>query len=171
MDGYLSKPIDVDELISTVERFGGEAPSNVSRAGREPTGNTVFDERAALAYAGGDRRLLKDVIKLFRSDYPTALRRMDRALRRQDPEALRLAAHGLKGAIATVGAPAGRQAAAELEQTARSKRFPEAAHAYEKLQRELERLEEAFAAASLSRPSARRSIAGRKRRKRKMGSG
>ena len=26
MDGYLSKPIDVDELIATVERFGGGTP-------------------------------------------------------------------------------------------------------------------------------------------------
>ena len=34
MDGYLSKPIDVDELIATVERFGG---AGAASAGRQRT--------------------------------------------------------------------------------------------------------------------------------------
>jgi hypothetical protein len=110
MDGYLSKPIDVDELIATVERFGRKAaPTSAGPNSRPVSEIVVFDERAALAYTGGDRRLLKNVVKLFRSDYPSALRRIDRALRRHDFEALRQAAHGLKGAIATVGGSAGKR--------------------------------------------------------------
>ena len=36
MDGYLSKPIDVDELIATVERFGGRAARTLaSQASRQ----------------------------------------------------------------------------------------------------------------------------------------
>ena len=171
MDGYLSKPIDVDELIATVERFGDGVPAVVPEAAApEAAAPTVFDERAALAYSGGDRQLLKDVIKLFRSDYPTSLRRIDRALRRRDHEALRLAAHGLKGAIATVGSSAGRQAAAELEQTARSQSFEAAEQAYARLREEIGRLEEAFAAASLiprraPRPAARRKKSPQRKRR------
>jgi two-component system, sensor histidine kinase and response regulator len=164
MDGYLSKPIDVDELIATVERFGGGPPSKRVASARQQADGSIFDERAALSYSGGDRRLLKNVIKLFRSDYPSALRRIDRALRRRDAEALRLAAHGLKGAIATMGAPAGRQAAADLEQTARSQSFDEAERASARLRDEIERLEEAFAAADLIARPARRPAASRKRR-------
>ena len=123
MDGYLPKPIDVDELIATVERFGGGGPWKPVASSPYQGDDSVFDERAALSYSGGDRRLLKTVVKLFRSEYPSALLRIDRALRRRDSEALRLAAHGLKGAIATVGASAGRQAAAEIEQAARSQQF------------------------------------------------
>jgi HPt (histidine-containing phosphotransfer) domain-containing protein len=164
MDGYLSKPIDVDELIGTVERFGGEAGLDTSQSVRQQLADTIFDERAALAYTGGDRRLLKELVSLFRSDYPSSLRRIDRALRNRDFEAVRLAAHGLKGAIATVGAPAGSQAAAQLEQAARANRFEEAKRAYEKLRHEIDRLEKALAAAKLIARSARRSTAGRKRR-------
>ena len=166
MDGYLSKPIDVEELIATVERFAERAaePAEAPRPAAPQAGEAIFDERAALAYAGGDRRLLDEVITLFRSDYPLSLRRIDRALQRRDREALRQAAHRLKGAIATVGASAARQAAAELEHTARSHSFDEAGRASAALRRELERLEEAFAAAGSAGRPTRRSTAGRKRR-------
>jgi two-component system sensor histidine kinase/response regulator len=164
MDGYLSKPIEVDELIATVERLGGEESFKQAALAARQASDPIFDERAALAYSGGDRRLLKDVVKLFRSDYPASLRRIDRALRRRDSEALRLAAHGLKGAIATVGGAAGREAAAELEQTARSRSFEDAKRTYAKLRDQLARLEEAFAAAGLAARSTRRSTAGRERR-------
>jgi HPt (histidine-containing phosphotransfer) domain-containing protein len=163
MDGYLSKPIDVDELIATVERFGGRAARTLASQASE---TVVFDERAALAYTGGDRSLLKNVVKLFRSDYPSALRRIDRALLSRDFEALRLAAHGLKGAIATVGGSAGREAAASIEQAARSNSIEESERACASLRDEIGRLEKAFASADLiSRPRAR-STARRKPRPR-----
>ena len=124
MDGYLSKPIDVDELIATVERFGGAAPPTAGGgSGRRTVTDLVFDERAALAYSGGDRALLKEVIEIFRSDCPRVPAAHRSALKQRDGEALRLAAHGLKGAIATIGAPAGRQAAAALEQAGARRRL------------------------------------------------
>jgi HPt (histidine-containing phosphotransfer) domain-containing protein len=155
-DGYLSKPIDVDELIATVERYGaGDATAPVQVI-RQDANQAIFDEHAALSYTGGDRRLLKEVIQLFRADYPSALRRINRALKGRDPEALRLAAHRLKGSIATVGAPAARQVAAELEEAARSQDFEPARHSYAKLRQEIERLEGALAGASLTSHRSRR---------------
>jgi HPt (histidine-containing phosphotransfer) domain-containing protein len=70
---------------------------------------TLFDEAAALRFAGGDRRLLKQVVALFRSDSAARLRAIERAIRRHDGEALRVAAHTLKGAVAAVGANARQQ--------------------------------------------------------------
>jgi CheY-like chemotaxis protein/HPt (histidine-containing phosphotransfer) domain-containing protein len=158
LDGYLAKPIDVDELISTVERFGA-GESAASREPGEPPApaDAVFDERAALSYTAGDRELLKEVITLFRSDYPSSRRAIEHALQERDSEALRLAAHRLKGAIATLGAPAGRQAAAQLEATARAGDFAAAARTYSTLRQEIERLDAALAAAGLVTRRARRS--------------
>jgi len=157
MDGYLSKPIDVDELIAVVERHAeGEAVPSTAPPTEPPATRAVFDERAALAYTGGDRRLLAEVVKLFRADCAPSLRRIDRAIARRDAEALRMAAHRLKGAIATVGAPASRQVAADLEDTARTRNFDKAKRTYAKLRQELERLHKAFAKAGLSRPPARK---------------
>jgi CheY-like chemotaxis protein/HPt (histidine-containing phosphotransfer) domain-containing protein len=161
MDEYLSKPIDVDELIAAVERFGGGTPPPYAGQQAATATDLVFDERAALEYSGGDRQLLAEVIGIFRGDYPRSLRRIDQALKRRDGEALRLAAHGLKGAIATIGAPAGRQAAAALEQAARAADFDAAQQASDRLRREVERLEEALVAAGLAKPRRRRPVAGR----------
>jgi PAS domain S-box-containing protein len=69
MDGYLSKPIDVDRLITTIETFGGgrtAAGAAAQATGSSP--DTIFDEQAALRHTGGDRKLLQKIVKLFRSD-------------------------------------------------------------------------------------------------------
>ena len=119
MDGYLSKPIDVDQLISAVEQYGGRSSPEAIAARGGSSATAIFDEHAALACTGGDRRLLRQVVAMFQSDAPSNLRRIERAIGARDAEALRMAAHALKGAIATVGSNAGRQAAAALEQLAK----------------------------------------------------
>jgi len=162
MDGYLSKPIEVNDLITTVERFGngGTAPADVSDRSTSRRAAT-FDEKTALAYTGGDRQLLKEVIRLFRKDTPRSLRRIERALHTHDSDALRLAAHALKGAIATVGSSAGRETAAELETMAKSSRFTDAERVYGHLRELVAELDAAFVVAGLAaraapRPARRR---------------
>jgi HPt (histidine-containing phosphotransfer) domain-containing protein len=116
----------------------------------------LFDEQAALSHTGGDRRLLKQVIKLFRSDSRASLRRIDRALRNRDSDALRMAAHAVKGAIATVGSPAGRDAAAELELLARSNNWLEAERVRHDLRGVVRLLDKAFESAGLVPRSSKR---------------
>ena len=164
MDGYLSKPIDVDELIATVEATGASTPALKSAPDGAQRTAKVFDERAALAYTGGDRELLSEVVALFRGDAPARLRRIERALQRRDGEGLRSAAHALKGAIATLGSETGRAAAAELEALGRARRFGEAERTSRALRQEIQRLDAALVAAGLAPPAARRSAKTVKRR-------
>jgi PAS domain S-box-containing protein len=161
MDGYLSKPIDVDQLVSTVERIGGAATGGAARTGTTPSGEP-FDERATLARVGGDRRLMEEVVRLFRADYPGTLRRIESAVRRRDAEGLRTAAHALKGSVATFGAQAARDAAQRLEQMGGTGDFAHAKDSYAALRAGLARLEDAFGEAGLTRrkrrPRPKRSI-------------
>ncbi len=60
-----------------------------------------------------------------------------------------MAAHALKGSIATVGGARGREAAAELEQMGRENQFYQAEPAYRRLSKEIALLDDAFAAADL----------------------
>ena len=143
MDGYLAKPIDVNALILAVEGIGDQS---VAQAVAEPV-TGVFDEQLALAHTGGDRDLLREVISLFREDAQTSLRRIERAIRQRDGEALRAAAHALKGSIATVGSTPGRELAAELEQMGRGDRFEDARPMVNMLQHTVRLLDEAFVAA------------------------
>ncbi|MGH9384776.1 MAG: response regulator [Vicinamibacterales bacterium] len=158
MDGYVSKPIDADELIITVERFGdtgakARPDASLAHVDKRPAtgaGDPLFNEAAALAYTGGSRRLLKEVIAVFRSTRGASLRRIGAAIRRRDGEALREAAHAIKGPIATVGSTIGREVAAELELMGRFRRFEQSSAAYQRLSDHLRQLEKAFAAAGLS---------------------
>jgi CheY-like chemotaxis protein/HPt (histidine-containing phosphotransfer) domain-containing protein len=156
MDGYLSKPVDADELIATVERFAGagaapdaRAPAAPAKSQRNGAVDPLFNEQAALAHTGGDRQLLTQVIAVFQSGCGASLRRIRTAIRRRDGEALRQAAHAMKGPIATVGSALGRQVAAELEQMGRSGAFEQSLDAYRRLTDHVDQLEKAFAAAGL----------------------
>ena len=164
MDDYLSKPIDVARMIAAVERLGRQsaaAPVTAPASAPVPAASeaVTFDEVAALGYAGGDRRLLKQVVTLFRSDSAARLRAIDRAIRAKDGEALRVAAHTLKGAAAAVGAISSRTLAAALEQMGRSRHLRDAAQTMGELRQVLAELDAAFFRAGLasSRPQRRSS--------------
>jgi HPt (histidine-containing phosphotransfer) domain-containing protein len=174
MDDYLSKPIDVTLLIATVE--GMDDPNRAAAAAAQPAqapqahhgSHVVFEEAAALRRTGGDRKLLKQVIALYRADAPVSVRKMARAVSGRDAEALRIAAHTLKGSVATVGGVASRYAAATLEDLGRAGKTEGADAALTVLRGELARLETAFVAARLASASARTKAKKRRTTKRRV---
>ena len=167
MDGYLPKPIDVNQLIATVEGFARPATDAAADAA-DSTSPVVFDEETALLHTGGDRALLKEVIGLFRADGPASMRAIERAIANGNGEALAMAAHALKGSIATIGGREGQRLAAELERIGREGRVAEAASLREALGRQLTLLEQEFQKAGLVASSTRKprgSSSSRKRRR------
>jgi PAS domain S-box-containing protein len=156
MDGYLSKPIDVNLLLATVERINKpSAPSSETGLASAPAA-VPLDLEKALGHTGGDRRLLKELVALYRADAPVSLRKIERAVRANDAAGLRDSAHALKGSVATVGGAAGRQAAARLEDLGKSGKLETAPLALESLRREMAVLERALTAAGLVSRAARR---------------
>jgi len=112
MDGYLSKPIDPPALFAVVEQEGdGEGRSLVKAA----AGPTTFDEDALRHRLSGDEELMTDVIRLFLEDLPARLTAIRDAVTSQDAEALRRAAHALKGMAANLSALGLLEAAGLLE--------------------------------------------------------
>jgi PAS domain S-box-containing protein len=167
MDAYLAKPIDVDELINTVETSGAAQQSTpATQQPQEPVrAPIVFDRSAALANAAGDQRLLKDVITFFRSDYPAALRRLGSAIKKKDAEGLRFNAHALKGALATVGSPAGRETAFRLEQIGRSGTVAGASRQFAALRRVIASLEDTLQSEGLVAAKRRTHVKNSRRRR------
>ena len=68
---------------------------------------------------GGDRRLARELITIFRADSPGLMRRIKQAGTKRNLDAMAHAAHALKGALATIGAAPARETAARLEAAAR----------------------------------------------------
>ena len=113
MDDYLSKPLDSRRLCETVESAAAGQPAP-PRAG--DFGDGPLDYAAVLARVGGDTQLLADVSRLFIEEVPGQLREIRSALDAQHGEALRRAAHALKGAAANFDAAALVGAARQLEE-------------------------------------------------------
>jgi len=153
MDEYLSKPIDVDLLIATVERLGTGSSDVATPNGGSQTPRSVahvtFAEDDALRRTSGDRKLLKKLIALYRADARVSVRKIANALRRRQPDALRVAAHALKGSVATVGGMAARDAAARLEHLGHTGNLKQAGAALTLLRAELVKLDKAFVRAHL----------------------
>ncbi len=93
---------------------------------REPMSSlharSVIDRDKLLAIAGGDEAILERLLGLFERTLPEMTEAIAAAVGARDPEAVRMAAHGLKGAAASVYAPALAAAACELETAARAGR-------------------------------------------------
>jgi signal transduction histidine kinase/CheY-like chemotaxis protein len=114
MDGYLSKPISPHMLFAVVEQDGG-AGGGVQTA---VTGPLTFDEDALRHRLSGDRDLMTDVIRVFLEDLPARLAAIKDAVTSRNAEALRAAAHALKGAAGNLSAGGLFEAASVLERVA-----------------------------------------------------
>jgi HPt (histidine-containing phosphotransfer) domain-containing protein len=105
MDDYLSKPLRAADLDAALERW-------IHSLGPVVIDRTVL---RGLAQDLGDDSIVEDICDLFLSEVGPRLETMRGALEARDTQALRTAAHTLKGSAANVGAVAVSSAAAEVE--------------------------------------------------------
>ncbi len=109
-DRFISKPIDIDELLATI----------VELSPRKEVAPATLDLDDALEQVGGDRALLLELAAIFLDEAPKWARDIREAVEAGDPDRLRRAAHTLKGATGTVGAPTLFQPAKTLEDIGRN---------------------------------------------------
>jgi signal transduction histidine kinase/HPt (histidine-containing phosphotransfer) domain-containing protein/ActR/RegA family two-component response regulator len=144
MDGYLSKPIDPDVMFAVVERAAPQAVSVPVPLASNAI--PVFDYREALARVGGSAQVLAKIARLFIEDCPARVAALKAAIEARDAEALRRAAHALKGSAGNVSAKRLFEAARVLERLGEESRLEaaegawralsvEAAHAVDALNR------------------------------------
>ena len=103
MDGYIAKPIRVQELWRAIEKvIGAEATPSAGQGGPTSADGSV-DWAKALASTGGDRQLLGEIIEVFRGEAPRLLADIQQAVADQDVDTLRRAAHTIKGSLRMFG--------------------------------------------------------------------
>ena len=126
MDGYLSKPVRIGDLLRAVTHFGGKAESAFEEDAREfqvsdtrRTGMGEIDHVAALARVGNDEPLLQELAGMFLQEYPHLMAQIREGLAASNAAKASDAAHQLKGLLAQFGAETARQAAYSVEQPAR----------------------------------------------------
>ena len=122
MNDYLAKPVDPSQLYTMMERWL-MVESNESAKDDEPhTANVsavsdseIWDKAQALSRVVGNQVLLNQLIDMFRSEQPVRLREMAALAASQSTEALREAAHSLKGVAGNLGLVGIQRVAAALD--------------------------------------------------------
>ena len=160
MDAYVSKPFELDELFATLEpilarraaepaslgsarRRGGKRRHSAPATSVPP--RDVLDATALIDVVGGDRKLLGELIALFRIEGPRRLEALRAALAANDASGVEAAAHALKGSFGSLHAKRSFDAALAIEQLARSDTLRAAHAASVILEEEIARLEGALA--------------------------
>ena len=102
-----------------------------------PPSGPALDRNVALARAGGDPELLREIATLFLENYQVWLQEMHAAAARGDAKALADTAHGLKGSVANFGAATAVNAALEVENLGRSRNLANVAQSLAALEKAL----------------------------------
>jgi HPt (histidine-containing phosphotransfer) domain-containing protein len=145
MDGYVSKPLRSDALFATLEGLVPDA--GAATAGlTEPPAGPALDPAAALRRVGGDEGLLKELAGLCLDECAKLAGEIRTAVAARDGPKLRMAAHTLKGSVATFAAAEAEAAACHLEQIGRDGNWTDATAASAALDGAIGRLRPALAA-------------------------
>lgn len=173
MDGYICKPVRIEDLASLLEQhepiataqepLSGprEAPlpargrpetlpfsySAVGRSGGNMQSAPVVNLAALQArYASSaEQELLRELVGLFLKDSARLMGLIEEAVSEKDYKGLELAAHTLKGSVSNFCSPAGYKAAAEVEEMARRQDFSRLETAREELQEVMRELHRVLA--------------------------
>jgi CheY-like chemotaxis protein/HPt (histidine-containing phosphotransfer) domain-containing protein len=119
MDDYLAKPVEHGRLAEVLAQWlpaalaGGTAESPLPPDGQSAKGH--FDGEDLLRRLTGDRQLARAALASFLADVPSRLQTLRGQLNVADANGVRLQAHTIKGASATVGAEDLRAIAQAIE--------------------------------------------------------
>lgn len=129
MNAYISKPLKPAALEQVIQEWTGGMTVAAERAPALPgisasaEAGTVFDREGLVARLMGDEDLAQRIIGGFVGDMPRQIALLAQAVNNLDSKAVRLVAHSIKGAAASVGGLEIREMAWKLEQTGRAGDF------------------------------------------------
>ncbi len=146
MNDYLAKPIEPRQLANVLQKWASARAGGlrVPDAQWPEISKSVFDRDALLARLSGDTGLAATILAGFMSDAPQQLSTLKMQLENGDADGARLQAHTLKGAAATVSAPALSALCREVQEAATGRELARAISLLPRLKQEFERLKAAF---------------------------
>jgi signal transduction histidine kinase/DNA-binding response OmpR family regulator len=119
MDDYLTKPVLVDRLSQTLDKWLTSPASlgleEVKPAATAPTAADAFKYEQLLELTMGDKDLAGTVLRMFADNLPADIVKLKNAIAAADAKQVHGAAHFIKGGAANIFANEVRAVAAEIE--------------------------------------------------------
>ncbi|MFP4379141.1 MAG: response regulator [Candidatus Sumerlaeia bacterium] len=156
MDGYVSKPIRQNLLLTTIKQVLDEVRANSKQKEQEANTGTgkvlkedkkqevdpeILDIHTALQSMDGDLDLLQEMQNLFVEEAPGSLQLIDKYIDERDYPRLANVAHSLLGAAGNIGAGKIQEVARALEKAAKQADLEAVEKEYEALQLQVPRFE------------------------------
>jgi HPt (histidine-containing phosphotransfer) domain-containing protein len=141
MDDYIAKPVQLENLARTLERWrDGEKAAAVTA--RPPTGGPTVsvDLGQLVASSGGDPAFERELIATFLDESAAALERVAAGVGARDGRQVQAQAHLLVGSCRSLGAELLATLCAEMEQHGRLGTLDDAQAVLAEARRELEHL-------------------------------
>lgn len=114
-----------------------ELPQGHPQAGDGTPPRECFDRQGLLAHVEGDWSLLREIVELFRDEYPRLIQAARAAIAAHDGRGLARTAHTLKGAVGNFCAPLAVAEIQQLECWGKSGNFPAASHTLQAVEQSL----------------------------------
>ena len=140
MDGYVSKPINAEELFEVIGKLMEEETKSGDGTPDSKLVGYILDEEELFARVGGDTDLLDELFGLFQEDYPALVSRLREAVEKGDWTGMREAAHTMKGSVANFAANTAVELAQKLERIEIGDDMRHAEETVSRLEKELLRL-------------------------------
>jgi len=104
----------------------------------------VFDQESVLERVGGDMEFLKELIELFRSDYPQKMAQLLRGIKEEDFKIISETAHSIKSASGNLSLTRVYDLSFKIEIMGRESKIQDIEKVYKELEEELEKIKDLF---------------------------
>jgi PAS domain S-box-containing protein len=166
MDDHITKPIDPDELFSSLmkwikpgareipEQVAADKPETAAKTPALPDNLPGIDLQTGLGRVGGNRELYRNLLFKFQRDYRDSTQQVKEALELKDQELSTRLAHTVKGVAGNLGAKSLQSAAADLEAACKNNDLKNIDSLLDTFQEELQIVYEGIAGSSIMEESA-----------------
>jgi PAS domain S-box-containing protein len=115
MDGYLSKPVNAQEMIGLVENLAQPGVSHSQRVPLPQATAVVFNPEEALKRCFSSEEMVGEMIQCFLDEVDSLFTQMRAALDRGDLQEVGRLGHRMKGTVVYLGAEPAKHAALRVE--------------------------------------------------------